>query len=64
LAEDEKDEVGQILSHLALANIYELPLKNPELATQHLQATIILATKLGDRDTSDMAQTRKARLPK
>jgi hypothetical protein len=48
LSRDGKDEEGQMLVHLALASIYGQTLGNVNSASEHLNATLALANKLGD----------------
>jgi len=48
LAREEKDEVGQMIVHLALAHIYEQTLGNQKAAGEHLDATLAIANKIGD----------------
>jgi hypothetical protein len=54
-AKSEKDEIGQMLAHLALARIYEQVLGNKEAATEHFDAALAMANKLGDNYTANAA---------
>ena len=56
LSGNEKDEEGEMLDHLALARIYEQALGNPKSAGEHLDATLVLAIKLGDDRTASEAK--------
>ncbi len=47
-----KDEEGQMLVHLALARIYGQALGNVKSASEHLDASLALANKLGDDYTA------------
>jgi hypothetical protein len=53
----ENDEEGEMLAHLALARIYGLAMGNRESATQHLEAALALAIRMGDDET--VGQTKK-----
>jgi len=55
LSKDEKDEVGEMKAHLALARIYEQVLGNPKAASEQLNVTLELANKIGDNSTADQA---------
>jgi len=48
LSKDGKDDEGQMLVHLALAHIYGPLLGNVKSASEHLNASLALANKLGD----------------
>jgi len=48
LCKDGKDEEGEMLVHLALASIYGQAMGNVNSASEHLNATLALASKLGD----------------
>jgi hypothetical protein len=48
LSKDGKDDEGQMLVHLALARIYGPLLGNVKSASEHLDASLALANKLGD----------------
>ena len=52
LALQEKDEVGEMKVHLALAEIYQRVLGNPQTAIEEINSTLVLAHKLGDDETA------------
>ena len=64
LSEEENDEEAQMMIHLSLANIYEEALGNNQLARQHLDATLALATKIGDEKTASQADKKLKELQK
>jgi hypothetical protein len=57
LCKNEKDVEGEMLAHSALARIYEQAFGNRDSASQHFNAALALAEKIGDDLTAD--QTRK-----
>jgi hypothetical protein len=62
LSRDETDDEGEMLAHLALANIYEQVLGNNKSATEHLDTAVALARKIGDDVTASQAGTKLAEL--
>jgi len=62
LSKFEKDEEGEMRTHLALAGIYEQGLGNEKLAQQHLDATLALAKKMGDDQTVSQAEKKLTEL--
>jgi hypothetical protein len=62
LSKDGKDEEGEMLVHLALARIYGQALGNIKSASEHLDATLALAGKLGDDYTASEVGKRLAEL--
>lgn len=61
LSKDEKDEDGQMLTHLGLANIYE-GIGNTALASQHFEDAVALAEKMGDDHAAAQGRKRLAAL--
>jgi hypothetical protein len=55
LSVQEKDEVGEMKVHLAMAEIYERALGNVKLATEEINLTLALAGKIGDDQTAHQA---------
>jgi hypothetical protein len=62
LAREEKDEVGQMMVHLALARIYEQTLGNQKAAGEHLDVTLAIANKIGDDLTTNQANALLAEI--
>jgi|SRR5882724_5786411 len=62
LSRDETDDEGEMLAHLALADIYEQALGNNKSATEHLDTAVALARKIGDDVTASQAATKLAEL--
>lgn len=62
LCKHETDEEGEMLAHSALARIYEQAFGNRDLASQHFNAALALAEKLGDNTTASQARKRLADL--
>jgi len=52
LSRSTTDEEGEMLTHLALAQIYELRLGNKKAAEEHLESALALAKKIGDESTA------------
>jgi tetratricopeptide (TPR) repeat protein len=52
LAKSEKDEIGRMLAHLALARIYEQVLGNKKAASEHFDVALAMANKFGDNYTA------------
>lgn len=68
LSRAENDDEGQMLIHKSMAYICEQILGNKETASQHLNATLDLARKLGDDVTASqtekqLADLKRATLP-
>jgi hypothetical protein len=64
LCKNEKDVEGEMLAHSALARIYEKAFANRDLASQHFNAALALAQKIGDDLTADQTKKRLAALKK
>ena len=62
LSKDGKDEEGEMLVHLALARIYGQALGSVKSASEHLDAALALAKKLGDDYTTIEVGKRLAEL--
>jgi hypothetical protein len=62
LSRGGKDEEGQMVVHLALARIYGQAFGNVKSASEHLDATLALANKLGDDYTVSEVGKRLAEL--
>jgi hypothetical protein len=55
LSGNESDIEGEMLAHLSLGRIYAA-LGNRKLASQHLEASLVSAKRIGDRQTADRAE--------
>jgi hypothetical protein len=64
LAQNENDEIGSMLTHLALARLYQQELGNAKAAIAHFDAALALANKLGDNLTTAEAGESLAELKK
>jgi len=62
LSKDEKDEEGDMLTHLILARIYAKAIGNKDSATQNLDAALAIAQQIGDDLTASQAKERLAEL--
>jgi len=64
LAQNENDEIGSMLAHLALARIYQQELGNTKAAIAHFDSALALANMLGDNLTAAKAGGSLAELKK
>ena len=62
LAKEQNDREGQMLAHLALAEIYEKALGNQSSAGEELKMVLALAKQLGDDKTIQQATSKLAEL--
>jgi hypothetical protein len=62
LSKAENDDEGQMLLHQVLASIYERTFGNKEMASQHLNAMLNLARRLGDHSATNQAGNKLAEL--
>ena len=61
---NENDAEGEMLAHSALARIYEQAFGNRDAASQHYNAALAIAEKIGDDLTADQTRKRLADLKK